>query len=48
MTREISSGAKAAHREVVQYRNLLLLQKVFIYRYHTVPTVMKVGTITQN
>ena len=27
---EISSVAKAAHREVVQFRDLLLLQKVFI------------------
>ena len=30
MSGGISSVAQAAHREVVQYRDLLLLQKVFI------------------
>ena len=40
--------AKAAHREVVQYRDLLLLQKVFISSYHKQAILMmKVETISE-
>ena len=48
---EISSVAKAAHREVVQYRDLLLLQKVFIsLLFHIVQSrllIVKVETISE-
>ena len=43
--------AKAAHREVVQYRDLLLLQKVFIsLLFHIVQSrllIVKVETISE-
>ena len=51
---EISSVAKAAHREVVQFRDLLLLQKVFIPLLvnivnivHPRLLIMKVETISE-
>ena len=50
---EISSVAKAAHREVVQFRDLLLLQKVFIPLLVNIVNIvhprliMKVETISE-